>query len=216
MNIEQARRNMISQQLRAWGVLNNQVLDLFARLPRENFVPASYQSLAFADIAIPLNQNITTLAPREEAKIIQSLKIKSTDKALVLGTGNGYITALLANQAHWVYSIDDSKQFTETARQKLMDLGINNVTLETASAINGWEQAAPYDVIVITGSLAQIPKYLMRMLANYGRLFAITGAAPVMKAVCLTLDSGHWQAEELFETLRPRLPGAKELQTFTF
>ncbi len=217
MNIEQARQNMIFQQLRAWGVLNDQVLDLFVRLPRENFVPSAYRDLAFADIAIPLNKDITMLAPAEEARMVQALDLKTTDKALVLGTGTGYITALLASLAHWVYSIDDAIRFTRGAQQKLAAVPITNVTLETAPAIEGWEVAAPYDVIVLTGSLPWVPRSLMRMLASNGRLFAIVGSAPVMEAMLITRStSNHWQTEKLFETLRPRLPGVKEPNVFIF
>ncbi len=217
MNIEQARENMIKQQLITWDVADDQVLTLFYQLPREAFIPQVYQSLAFTDIGLPLPFGQKTLSPKEEARILQSLAVKPTEKCLVLGTQNGYITALLAKLAHEVYSIDDSEVFTHEAQHRLQQLAIHNVTFITAPAALGWQQAAPFDVVVVTGSLPTLPTSFRQLLAPQGRLFVILGKPPVMEATLIThLPHSTWRVEKLYETRHPRLPGYEEPPTFTF
>lgn len=217
MNIEQACENMLKQQLRAWDVLDEQILSLFKLIPRDRFIPAPYKELAFADTSIPLGHGQTTMPPKEEAVAIQALAFQPTDKALVIGTGCGYITALIAKLSNWVYSIDNVAAFTESAKLKLHEMHINNATLITGDPIKGWEPDAPFDAIFITGSLPFLPHHFQENLTIGGRLFAIIGQAPVMEATLIKrLAHDRWQIDKLFETQRPRLINKKENTSFRF
>ncbi len=217
MNIEQALNNMITQQLRTWDVLDNHILDIVREIPREKFVPQEYRLLAFADTSIPIGHDQTMMPPKEEARIVQELKIQPTDRALVLGTGSGYITALISMLASWVHSIDSIPFFTEQAKQTLAELNITNVTLLTGDMAHSWQKEAPWDVIVITGSLAYLPPYFREGLAIDGRLFAILGKKPVMEATLITrLSRDQWQIDKIFETVRPRLANFSESLQFQF
>lgn len=217
MNLEQARINMLKQQIRAWGVLDDNILDLIKTTPREEFVPSDYRKLAFADINIPLSHGEVMLTPREEARLLQALSINPTDTVLHVGTGSGYVTALLAKLASHVDSIDIHADFTANARAKLEQLNICNVELHTADAARGWPARKNYDAIVITGSLPLLPETFKTSLAIGGRLFAIVGQAPVMEALVITRTSENkWQTQTLFETLVPPLHNAIKLETFVF
>ena len=148
MNIEQARFNMIEQQIRPWEVLDPQVLDLLFVVKREDFVPAAYRNLAFADMEIPIGSGQVMLAPRVEARLLQELGIKKTDKVLEIGTGSGYMAALLAAGAEHVVSIENRPELAEFARQNLERAGVTNVTVEVGNGAAGWSQRGPYDAIV--------------------------------------------------------------------
>jgi len=152
MNFEKARFNMIEQQIRPWEVLNQKVLDLFTVVHREDFIPDEYKQLALADTSIPLGHGQVTMTPKVEARLLQCLDIQPNENVLEIGTGCAYLTALLANSASQVVSIDIYPDFTQLAERKLEKYHINNVTLETGDAVNGWEQSS-YDVIVVTGSV---------------------------------------------------------------
>ncbi|MEE9342310.1 MAG: protein-L-isoaspartate O-methyltransferase, partial [Gammaproteobacteria bacterium] len=152
LNIKLARYNMIEQQIRPWDVLDERVLDLLADLPREDFVPEKYQSLAFSDMSIPLERGQFMMPPKLEARILQSLEINATDRILEIGTGSGYLTACLAKLGRSVESVDIFEHFTTSTQEKLNSQAINNVSLQTADAANGWGEGE-YDVIVMTGSL---------------------------------------------------------------
>src|SRR3569832_54463 len=186
MNLAEARHNMIEQQIRPWDVLDQRVLELVANLPREDFVPSAYLSLAYADINIPLEHGQSMMAPKVEARMIQALNLQPRDIVLEIGTGSGYVPALLAKSAKHVYSVDIFADFAERARLKLAGHGITNVTLETGDAATGWERDQPYDVIAVTGSLPLLPDSLRRQLKVGGRLFVVTGDAPVMSAQLIT------------------------------
>jgi protein-L-isoaspartate(D-aspartate) O-methyltransferase len=217
MNIEQARTNMLTQQIRTWGVLNQHVLDIIAATPREKFVPEVYRNLAYADMAIPLPHDQVMLAPKEEARLLQALNIKPTDVVLEIGTGTGYMTALLACLAKQVYSVDIFADFTVNAKQKLHSLNIANVALITADAARGWEREAPYDVIAITGSSPLLPASFRQSLKPGGRLFAILGDAPAMEATLITRSStNEWSETLLFETVVPPLINALAPSEFVF
>ena len=157
MDFEQARHNMIEQQIRTWEVLDLSVLDLFQTLHREDFVPASFRRLALADINIPLPHDQVTMTPKLEARLLQGLAILRTDRVLEVGTGCGFLTALLACSAAEVHSVDIFPEFTASAAPKLNRYGIGNVHLYTGDAALGWPQAGPYDVMVITGSVPVLP-----------------------------------------------------------
>jgi len=217
MNIEEARVNMITQQLRTCGVLNQSILDVIANTPREYFVPDQYRDLAFADMNIPLGHDQVMSTPDEEAQMIQALEIKSSDKILEIGTGSGYITALLAKLGQQVYSLDIFRDFTTQAQRKLNDLNLDNATLVTDNAARGWSKHAPYDVIVITGSLPYLPQSFRSDLNLGGRLFAVIGQTPIMEATLLIRDQqDQWFERKLFETVVPPLLHAPQLSAFTF
>ena len=217
MNFEQARTNMIEQQIKPWDVPNQTVLDLLSEIHREDFVPDEYKRLALADIRIPLAHDRVTMTPKVEARLLQALEIKPDDEILEVGTGCAYMTALLAKSGHHVHSIDIQPEFTEQARLKLQQHNIHNVTLEYGNAIHGWQQFSPYDVIVLTGSIPVLEDYLQKQLKVGGRMFAITGQSPVMEARLIKHTSeNEWKNEILFETDFPELEGATQLEIFKF
>jgi len=216
-NLAQARHNMIEQQIRPWDVLDQRVLDLIGDLPREHFVPMSYLNLAYADLNIPLPHDQVMMAPKVEARMLQALNIQPSDKVLEIGTGSGYVTALLARSAKHVYSVDIYPDLVEEARGKLADHGVNNVTLETGDAVNGWDHHGPYNVIAVTGSLPLLPDALRQALQVGGRMFVITGEAPVMEAhLILRNGEQEWVDKALFETELPSLVNATRPRRFTF
>lgn len=217
MDFGAARFNMIEQQIRPWDVLDPRVLDLIARTPREAFVPEKYQTLAFADIEIPLDHGEVMMAPKIEARLLQALDVHPTDVILEIGTGSGYLTALLAQLGRHVYSIDIHPDFVESAHRKLEAQGIRNVTLEIADGAQGWDKHAPYDVIVLTGSVPQLPETLPRTLQRAGRLFAVVGDAPVMEAVLITrTGDSEFRRETVFETVLPPLANIRQPSRFVF
>jgi protein-L-isoaspartate(D-aspartate) O-methyltransferase len=209
LNLNQARFNMIEQQIRPWEVLDQRVLDLMSELPRDEFVPTAYRNLAFADIHIPLAHNQVMMPPKVEGRLLQSLLLSPTDRVLEIGTGSGYLTALLAKSTKAVDSIDIFSDFTEQATLKLKILNINNVSLETGDAINGWKNSTHYDVIVLTGSVPVLKSHFQSQLTNGGRLFAIVGEEPLMNAeLIVRVSEKEWRCESLFETTLPPLLGA--------
>jgi len=217
MELEQARFNMIEQQIRTWDVLDQNVLDLLEQLPRENFVPSDYRELAYADIVIPLDHDQVMMQPKVEARMLQALQIHNTDKILEIGTGSGYVTALLAKAGNHVLSIDIFPDFTETAGEKLSEFGLTNVTLETGDAATGWNTDYLFDVIAITGSLPILPHEFQRMLNRGGRMFVVTGDAPIMEAILIRRVGEHeWNRESLFETELPMLKNAARPSQFVF
>jgi protein-L-isoaspartate(D-aspartate) O-methyltransferase len=217
MNLEQARFNMIEQQIRPWEVLDPVVLDLLGRVPREDFVPSQYAGLAFADLEIPIGHGQSMLSPKLEARILQSLELRKTDSVLEIGTGSGYMTALLARLAKHVTSVDIDADFTAAALHKLQQHGIFNVTLESGNAACGWSADTAYDVIVLTGSVPVLPDALQRSLSIGGRLFAVVGEAPVMSAMLIRrISEDTWRADKLFETCIPTLQNAPQPERFTF
>jgi protein-L-isoaspartate(D-aspartate) O-methyltransferase len=217
MNIEQARANMIEQQVRPAGVLNQHVLDFLYRVRREEFVPAQYREFAFADMEIPLGHGATMLAPKLEARIVQELSIETSDIVLEVGTGSGYMTALLAHLAQHVYSVEIVPELSRGAGAKLAKHGITNVTLEVGDGARGWDKHAPYDAIVVTGSLPVLPPQFKQSLALGGRLFTVVGDAPAMRATLITrLAQGAFRSTRLFETRIPPLKNALEPERFMF
>ncbi|MEN9848581.1 MAG: hypothetical protein RL368_1321 [Pseudomonadota bacterium] len=209
MNVAQARFNMIQQQIRPWEVLDERVLDLMQGLPRENFVPATYQNLAFADISIALAHDQSMMAPKVEGRLLQLLQVKPTDTVLEIGTGSGFMTALLAKCAKQVYTVDIYEDFVKSAQSKLAALNLNNVQFGTGDAIEGWKALPRYDVIAITGSVPVLKNHFQEQLNIGGRLFVVVGEDPVMEALLITRTSEQqWTTESLFETSLPALIGA--------
>lgn len=217
MNIEQARFNMIEQQIRPWEVLDPQVLDLLFVVKREDFVPAAYRNLAFADMEIPLGEGQVMLAPRVEARLLQELAVRKSDRILEIGTGSGYMAALLAARGEHVISLEVRPALADAARANLQRAGVANVSVETADGSRGWPQRAPFDVIVVSGAVAEIPQELLKQLRVGGRLAAVVGSAPVMEAQLVTcVADGVFNTVNLFETVVPTLDGAAAKPGFAF
>ena len=217
MDFEQARFNMVEQQIRTWEVLDQAVLDLLSRIRREEYVPSQYRSLAFIDMEIPLGHGEVMLAPKLEARLVQEAALRPADSVLEVGTGSGYMTALLASLGRHVYSVDIIAEFTAKARETLAAHGITNVTLETGDAARGWPQHAPYDVIVLTGSVPHLPPDLERLLAADGRLIVIVGDEPVMTARRIRrVGESAFSREGLFETCIKALRNAPQPERFVF
>ena len=221
MNFEQARFNMVEQQIRTWDVLDQDVLDLLYAVPREEFVPPAYRSLAFTDMEIPIGEAAGStqfmMPPKMEARIVQELALKKSDRVLEIGTGSGYLTALLAHRSAHVYSVEISAALAEFGRGNLTRHGIFNVSLEAGDAAHGWSKQAPYDAVVLTGSTPVVPSAILDQLAPGGRVFAIIGNAPAMTAKLITSRApGIFASVELFDTVIAPLVNAERPSRFEF
>ena len=225
IDIERARFNMIAQQIRPWEVLDPEVLELLFAVRREEFAPARYRDLAFADIEIPLSGNVTAhattgetmLAPKIEARMMQGLAVKPGDRILEIGTGSGYMTALLAGRGAHVHSVEIIPEFSAQAAAKLKAHGVDNVTLEVGDGARGWSRHAPYDVIVLTGSVPVLADEFGRSVKPRGRLLAVVGEAPVMQAQLITCTAPDtYSSIGLFETCIPALRNAPQPERFVF
>jgi protein-L-isoaspartate(D-aspartate) O-methyltransferase len=223
IGVEQVRFNMVEQQIRTWNVLDQSVLDLLHEVKREEFVPLAYRGLAFADIEIPLSGEGGKSAgqkmwqPKLEARVVQELKLRPEDRVLEVGTGSGYLTALLAKKSGHVTSVEIDSALHARAKQTLARHGITNVSLVCGDAARGCSQGAPYDVIVLTGSTPVMPDTLLQQLKTGGRLFAVVGDAPAMEAHLVTrLASNELQSVNLFETVIEPLQNAAQPERFTF
>ena len=211
MDFEQARHNMIEQQVRPWDVLDQRVLDVMTTLPREAFVPEQYRALAFADISIPLGQDQVMMSPKLEGRLLQTLDIKQDDTVLEIGTGSGYLTACLASLGQHVTSWEIFPELSAAAKARLVEQDIGNVTLEVGDATREIADEARYDVIAVTGSVPVLQQQFHANLKPGGRLFVITGKPPIMEALLITrLDADTWARESLFETSLPPLVNATE------
>lgn len=225
LNLSQARFNMIEQQIRPWEVLDSQVLALLDRVHREDFVPAAHKSLAFADMELPLNQPAVDgqamLAPKVEARLVQNLTLQPSDKVLEVGTGSGHMAALLAGLTQRVVSIEIDEALARRARENLQQAGIGNVEVRCAdAAANGFAacaDGAPFDAIVLSGSVAEIPPALLALLAPGGRLAAIVGHEPVMRATIVTrTGDASFQTAQPWDTVAPRLRNFPAPSSFRF
>ena len=217
MNLELARFNMVEQQIRPWDVLDQAVLDLLFELPREEFVPEQHRALAFADLELPLGHGEVMLAPRLEARMVQELAIRPSDRILEVGTGSGYMTALLARLGAHVTSVEIVPELKAFAERNLGGHNILNVTLEQGDASRGWPQHGPYDAIVLTGSVPMLPDAFQASLTPGGRLLAVVGEAPVMTARLITrVGEQSFSSVGLFETSIPALRNAQQPERFVF
>jgi len=214
MNLEQARTNMVEQQIRTWEVLDQDVLDLLYLVPREEFVPAAHRALAFSDLEIPIGHGEKMWQPKLEARVLQELNIRKTDRVLEVGTGSGYFTALLAHRGAEVVSVEINPALAAMGRANLERHGVDHVVLETGDAARGWPSHAPYDVIVLTGSTPILPATLLAQLAPEGRLFAVVGDAPAMAARLVV--AGGQGVTDLFETVIRPLANAERPSRFKF
>lgn len=217
MDIERARYNMIESQIRTWEVLDQRVLDTLSVLRREAFVPERYRPLAFVDMEIPLGHGEVMLAPKLEARMLQELTLKDGDRVLEVGTGSGYVTALLASLAGHVYSVELHPDFSAAAAGKLAAHAIANATLEVGDAAQGWSRHAPYDAILLTGSVPVLPPRFRAQLRPGGRLLAVVGDPPVMTARLTTcVTDGAWNETGLFETCIAPLRNVLQPERFVF
>ena len=217
MNLEQARYNMVEQQIRPWEVLDQDVLDLLMTVRRDHFVPAACVRLAFADTAIPLGHGAAMLPPVLEARFLQALQLHKSDKVLEVGTGSGYMAALLGARSDHVYTIEIEPALAARAREHLQRECADNVTVVEGDGSSGWPAQAPYDAILLSGSVAEISEALLGQLKVGGRLLAVVGDAPLMQARLVTcVAEGRFQSVNLFETSIPRLRNAPERGKFVF
>ena len=217
MNIEQARFNMIEQQIRPWGVLDRRVLEVIQALPREAFVSPQQAPLAFADLEIPIGHGQVMMSPKVEARLLQALHIAATDDVLEIGTGSGFVTACLAKMARHVTSCEYFADLSAQAQARLAKLQINNVTCMTGNAFELPASFQTYDVIAITGSLPGEVRVFSNLLRDNGRLFCIIGARPVMSATLVTrVKKDAFRQQSLFETDLPALLFASSRQEFSF
>ena len=223
MNLDQARFNMIEQQVRPWEVLDPAVLALLDSVKREHFVPAAQKALAYVDMELPLGQGAdqVMLAPRVQARLVQDLAVRPTDKVLEIGTGSGFTTALLASLAQRVVSLEIDDATARTARTHLQQAGITNAEVRVADATaNGFAACAlegPWDVILIAGSVAEVPAALLNLLAPGGRLAAIVGHEPVMRASFITrTGDAAFSTTQPWDTVAPRLRNFSEPSRFQF
>lgn len=217
MNFEDARVNMIERQMRPWEVTDPGVCRLLMTVRREDFVPSASRELTFADVAIPLPCGQAMLRPILEGRVLQALRIAHAGSVLEVGTGSGYFAALLAKRAERVYSVEIEPRLAEQARSNLARAGIDNVVVEEGDGAQGWFPQTPYDVIVVSGGLPELPEGLLAQIKPGGRLFAFVGAAPAMKAcLVIRMDKKHLLRQDLFETVVPPLQHGPRSSTFLF
>jgi protein-L-isoaspartate(D-aspartate) O-methyltransferase len=217
MNIEQARHNLIEQQIRPWDVLDNQVLDTMMRCPREDFVAPDQRNLAFVDMELPIGHGEHMMCPKVEARMLQGLRVQPGDKVLEVGTGSGFVTMMLASLASQVISVEINEELAQTATSRLTEHGVENVEIKVGDAANGWSAHQPYDVIAITGSLPSLPESFKQDLQIGGRLFAIIGEGPVMVAQLITrINANEWKEQVLFDTWLAPLKHAAVPAKFQF
>jgi protein-L-isoaspartate(D-aspartate) O-methyltransferase len=218
MDLNQARFNMIEQQIRPWEVLDPQVLNLLSVVRREDFVPLAHKALAFVDMEIPLGTatNQVMLAPRVQARLLQELALKNTDKVLEVGTGSGFMAALMAHQAASVLSLESDASLAAQAQNNLQQAGVRNVTVRVADGSQGAAADGPFDAILLSGSVAQVPSVLLQQLKVGGRLVAIVGDEPMMRATVVTRANDSFTTTEPWDCNAPRLAGFTEPSRFAF
>jgi protein-L-isoaspartate(D-aspartate) O-methyltransferase len=221
MNLEQARTNMVEQQIRPWEVLDQDVLDLLYSVPREEFVPPSCRNLAFTDMEIPIGEGERMWAPKIEARVLQELSPRRSDRVLEVGTGSGYFTALLAHRSAHVYSVEIRPALAAFGKGNIARHGVDNVTLLVGDGANGVPAGLPYggpfDIVALTGSVPEFPRALLDSLAPGGRAFAVIGEAPVMSAKIITCSAaGALRTVELFETVLAPLANCRQPSRFSF
>jgi protein-L-isoaspartate(D-aspartate) O-methyltransferase len=221
MNVEQARFNMIEQQIRPWEVLDTHVLELLAVIKREDFVPAAHRALAFVDMEIPLREGGARgqiiLAPRVEARLLQDLAVRKHETVLEVGAGSGHMAALLAHRAQRVITLEIEPELARMARANLQRAGIHNADVREADGATGAQADGPFDVILLSGSVAEVPRQMLEQLKVGGRLAAIVGDEPVMRAhIVIRTGENAWSTTDPWDTVAPRLLNFPEPSRFHF
>lgn len=215
MNLEQARSNMVEQQVRTWDVLDARVLDVFRDVPREEFVPARHRKLAFSDLRIPLGSGQVMMKPIEQGRCLQALALEGTERVLDIGTGSGFLAACLARLAAEVVSLDILESMVEQARRNLETSSVTGIDVRQGDALTADFSNEPFDAIAVTSSVPVVPDHFSDWLKPGGRLFIVRGQSPAMEAVVFTRSSaGRLSAESLFDTDLPRLIGAEDAPRF--
>ncbi len=214
---DQARFNMIEQQIRPWDVLDNDVLDLLAVLRREDFVPLAHKAMAFVDTEVPLADGQCMLAPRIEARMLQDLQVRKHESVLEIGAGSGYMAALLARRAERVLSLEINPELAEFARTNLQRAGASNAEVRVADGSQADAAKGSFDIIVLSGSVAQVPESLLAQLKIGGRLGAIVGSDPMMRAHFVTrTGEASFTTAQPWDTCAPRLKNFPEPSRFHF
>jgi len=217
MTVEQARFNMIEQQIRPWDVLDPGVLTLLGVIKREDFVPAAYRAMAFMDTEVPLPGGQQMLAPRVEARLLQELNVRRHERVLEIGAGSGFMAALLSHKARQVVTLEIVPELARLAGENLRRAAVANVSVVEGDGSKKLPTAGPFDVILLSGSVATVPASLLDELKVGGRLAAIVGQEPVMRATLVTRVGEHdFRSVELFDTVAPRLLGFDEPSRFHF
>ena len=214
MNVEHARHAMIEQQVRPWDIVDLQVLAAMSAVPRENFVPAAYRDLAFADTELPIGHGETMFKPVLEGRMLQGLKLQPNDEVLEIGTGTGFITACLASLCRSLVTVDLHADFIANAKNRLAALDLNNIRYEQADVL-AFNPDQQFDAIAVTGAVTDVPQVFLDWLRPGGRLFIIHGQSPAQEAVCLTRSAQGFDTESLFETDIPYLVGAQPVDRFS-
>lgn len=216
-NIAQARFNMIEQQIRPWNVLDTDILALLAEVPREEFVPTAHKALAFADLEIPLGHGECMLAPRMEARLLQDLQVQPNERVLEIGAGSGYMAALLARRGVSVLSLEIQPELAALARANLERAGVHNAEVRLADGAKALRSEGPFDAIMLSGSVADVPQHLLDLLAVGGRLIGVVGDEPIMSATLVTrVGPSELQSTKLWDANAPRLHGFAEHSHFHF
>lgn len=216
-DVEQARYYMIEQQIRPWDVSDDAVLELLSLVKREDFVPLAQKSLAFVDMAIALPGGQSMLPPRVQARLLQDAAAQATDKVLEIGTGTGFMTAILARQAQRVISLEINPELVDMARANLQRAGVHNAEVRLADGAKGTPADAPFDVIVLGGSVAEVPKTLLDLLKVGGRLVGIVGEEPIMHAQLITRTSEtNFTVTDKWDDNAPRLAHFPQPSAFQF
>jgi len=217
MNVEQARFNMIEQQIRTWEVLDQSVLSLLAIVKREDFVPPAHRALAFVDTEIPLPGGQCMLSPKVEARLLQNLAVQRHQQVLEVGAGSGHMAALLAHKGQQVTTLEILPELAKMATENLRRAHVTNARVMQADGSHGLPEAAPFDVILLSGSVASVPQLLLEQLKIGGRLAAIVGFEPIMRATLVTrVGEREFRSVDLFDTVAPRLVGFHEPTRFSF
>ncbi len=217
MNVEQARFNMIEQQIRPWDVLDTSILSLLSVVRREEFVPPVHRSLAFMDLELPLPSGQSMLTPKLEARLVQELNLSKRDSVLIVGAGTGYVAALIAHKCRHVIALENHPELATMARNNLRQANVGNAEVVQADGGVGLAAQAPFDAILITGSVTTVPAVLFEQLKAGGRLLAIVGREPVMQGVLFSKDvQGQITQQTLFDTVVPPMDGMASTRPFTF
>ena len=217
MNVEQARFNMVEQQIRTWDVLDPRVLDILQHTPRERFVPDHLRNLAFSDMNLPIGHGEVMLSPRQEGRFLQAAELGPNEQVLEIGTGCGYLTACIARMVDHVTSVDIHQDFLDQADDRLKREAVFNVTLKAGDAAAGWDDGKRYDAIIVGGGLPEFHTGFHHSLTIGGRLVFIVGAAPIMEGLLVTrVGEDQWSMESLFDTWLPPLVNAPSTRRFDF
>lgn len=217
MNFEQARHNMVEQQVRTWGVLDPRVLEVLAKLPRESFVAHEYRRQAYSDLSLPIGHGQHMLKPVVEGRCLQALQLSSRDQVLQIGSGSGYLTACLSELAGAVTALEYHADLARAASERLSTLKIVNADIVTADALSGYAPESRFDLIVVGGAMVELPDRFARWLRPNGRLFGVFGSGVTMEARLMHLTpDGQWRSESLFDTVVDHLIGAEPTPRFQF